>query len=321
MTHIGYRLALTPTQIGTTMTHDLYAEVKQSASDEIVESASYPLTVLEKRQAFPGCTKLAATMATEEDAPFYKLTKAEMRDYLKEAVEDVSKSQASNDVSVAGEIYSFCGEIIQQAQHIIEVASSAKSDYEGPDVKDLQRIVESGIEGLVDTLGDWGMYAWCPYLRVIVEKKPNIRLASPRIDLNGIDIKVTATGELWAKYPWWNCSRLCTKWNKVNKCERIASITVSPKMKAEAYADLCAEAAKVIATGKFDKLRLNCKILDKIPLERIANNSLKDKLLYAFDAGKFVATVPLLESMFSVNKITLPPSTDGLNVGIELKQI
>jgi len=302
------------------MTHDLYAEVKQSTSDKIIGSVSYPFTAVEKKQAFPGCTKLAATMATDEDAPFYALTKEEMAEYLKDAVSDVSASQASNDVSVSGEIYAFGGDIIQQAQHIIDVASSSK-DYEGPDVKDLQKVVDGGIEGLVNTLGDWGMYAWSPYLRVIVEKEPKVSLTSPRISLDNVEIKVTATGELWAKYPWWNCYRWCTKWKKVIKCKRVAKVTVSVKIKAEAHADLRVKAAKVIVQAEFDKLRLNYPVLDKIPLEGIANKALEDKLVYAFDAAKFVTTVPLLESNFSVDKLTLPPSTDGLNVGIEIKEV
>ncbi len=169
--------------------------------------------------------------------------------------------------------------------------------------------------------GLWGIYAWCRYLRIIVEKKPGIKLSSPKIDLNGIKIKVTASGELWSKYPWWKCYKWCTKWKKVIKCKRIASVTVSPKIKAEAHAVLKAEAAKIFAQGKFDRLRLNYNILDKIPLEELANKALKDKLVYVYDAGQFVAVVPLLKSKFTVDTVSLPASNDGLNVGILLRQI
>lgn len=303
------------------MTNDIYTEVNQSASDKVIKSATYPLTVLEKMEAFPGCTKLAAKMATEDGAPFYALTKSEINEYLTAAVADMTSSLKIDEVSVSSEIYAFGGEIIQQAQHVIDAGTRAKGKYDGPDLKGLQKIVDGGIEGLGDTLGDWGMYAWCPYLQVIVKKEPDISLASPRISLNGIEIKVSATGELWAKFPWWNCHKWCTKWQKVIKCKRIASISASPIIKAEAHAILRAEAAKIVAHGKFDKLRLKGKILDKIPLEGIANKALDRKLVYVFDARKFVATVPTLESKFSVDKVTLPKSTDSIGVGIEVKKI
>lgn len=302
-------------------TYDLYGEVGQSASDKVVGSVSYPFTAFEVSQVFPGCTKLAAEMVKEEAAPFYELTKEEIADLLSTSVRDVSGSQSSSEISVSSEVFTFGGDIIQQARHVIDAASKAGSEYEGPDVADLKKIVDGGIENLVDTLGDWGIYAWCRYLRVIVEKKPQIKLSSPKLNLNGIEIKVTASGELWSKYPWWKCYKWCTKWKKVIKCKRIASITVSPRIKAEAHAVLKAEAAKIFAQGRFDKLRLNYNILDKIPLEGLANKALKDKLVYAYDAGNFVAAVPLLESKFTVDTVTLPASNDSLNVGISLRQV
>jgi len=300
---------------------DLYGMVKQSASDKVIGSVSYPFTAVETQQAFPGCTGIAAEMAAEEDAPFYELSKREMKIMLSDAVVDINQSQNCSEASVSSGIYSFAGDIIQQAKHVIDAATAAGGNYEGPDVKELKKIVDKGIKGLVDTLGDWGMYEWCPYLRVVVEKEPNIKLSSPRIDLNGIKIKVTATGELWAKHPWWNCHQWCTKWEKVIKCTRIASITVSPRIKAEAHAILQAAGTKIFAQGKFDKLCLNYKILDKIPLEGLANKALRDKLVFVYDASAFVATVPLLGSNFAVGSLTLPPSSDGLNVGISVQQV
>jgi hypothetical protein len=308
-------------KIEASATHDLYAEVKQSASDKVVESVLYPFTALEQNQGFPGCTKLAEEMAAEENAPFYVLTSAEVGDLLSAAVRDVRASQSSSEATVSGQVYAFAGDIIQQAKHVIDAASAAGSEYEGPDVANLQGIVDGGIEGLVNTLGDWGIYAWCTYLRVIVESRPEIALSSPRINLNDIEIKVTATGELWSKYPWWKCYKWCTKWEKVIKCDRIASITVSPKIRAEAHALLKAEAAKVYVQGVFDRLRLNYPILDKIPLEGLANKALKQTLVYVFDASKFVAVVPILESKFTVGTVTLPASADDLNVGISLRQV
>lgn len=300
--------------------YDLYAEVTQSASDKVVSSVSYPFTVFEQKQPFPGCTKLAASMA---DAPFYALTKKEMEELLAESVRIVTDRKKASEVTVYDEVFAFGGSIIQQAKHVLDAANTLGKDYESPEPKELKRIVDEGIQGLVGTLGgDWGLYAWCPYLRVTVQKQPHIGLTSPRIDLSGIEVEVTATGELWAKYPWPDCYKWCIKWVGVIKCERIASLPpVSPKLKAEAHADLRASGASVIAQGRFDKLRLDYPILDKIPLEGIANRALADKLVFVYDASKLVATVPLLQSHFTVDSLTLPPSEDGINVGITLRQV
>lgn len=296
--------------------YDLYAEIKQSVCDKLLSSTSYPFKALENRQNFPGCSNLAAKYKDS----FYELSKKEIKDLLNSSLATV-RSRSNNTQSVHSQVYSFAGSIIQQAKSVIDAASSAGADYEGPEVKEMQEIVNGGIESLTETLGDFGIYAWNSYLRITIDAKPSILLKSPRIDLNGINIEVTATGELWSKYPWWNCHKWCTKWEKIHKCEKIASLTVSPNLKAEAHADIQTQGARVNILVEFDKLRLAYDILDKIPLEGIANRELKGKPVFIYDASQLVTTVPVLGSKFSIDSISTPPSPDSIGVAVTLKQI
>jgi hypothetical protein len=295
---------------------DLSAEIAQSSADKLTGSVSYPLRVLEHRKDFPGCTRLASS----SESGFYEYSKDEIEAMLKGAVSHIRARTHGSEVSVQSQIYSFAGSIVEQARKVLEIATTA-SDYEGPDKSELNAVVDGGIENLVNTLGDFGIYAWNPYLRVTVKKRPSIGLQSPRIDLSGISIEVVATGELWAKYPWWNCYKWCTKWEKIHKCDRVASLTVSPDIAANAHAVVQTSGARVLVQAEFDKLRLDYDILRKIPLEGVANSALRGKSLFVYDASQLIATVPVLQSRFAVDEILLPPNSGGISVGVALRQI
>lgn len=298
--------------------NDIYVEIQQSTVDKLLASVQFPFQVLERRQDFPGCSSLAAIA----ESGFYQYSKEETRTLLSSAVAQVRRrvDPHPTGLSVADQIYSFGGGILEQAKRVLDIASTSQ-EYEGPAKSELQDIVDGGIEGLAETLGDFGLFAWNPYLRVVVKSRPTVSLSSPRIDLDGVRIEVTATGELWAQYPWWNCYRWCTKWEKVRKCDRVARLTVSPDIAADAHATVSARSALVIIKGAFDRLRLDYDILREIPLEDAANAVLKDKLVYVYDASQLIATVPMLQSRFSVEKISLPPHPSGIGVGVTLRQI
>ena len=78
--------------------------------------------------------------------------------------------------------------------------------------------------------------------------------------------------------------------------------------------------AQVYAKGKFNRLRLDYPILEKLPLESIANLGIRKKELMVYDARKLLATVPVLESDFGVKQIGLPPHANGMRIEIELEQ-
>jgi hypothetical protein len=294
---------------------DLYAEVNQSACDKLLDSVKYPFTVLEKREDFPGCPNLVVA----EVGAFHRYTKKEMQILLSDAVE-----KEKNRTLIDDQVYSFGGSIIEQTKRVLDAANGPKPvgvTYEGPETKELEAIIEGGITELYHTLGDWGIYGWCSYLRVILEKRPQIYLASPRIDLKNVIVNVTATGELWAKYPWYNCYQWCLKWKKVIKCDRIASATASLDIKADAHVNCQASGALVSLQAVFDSLRLNYPVLDKIPLEGFANKELQDKLVYVYDASQLVESVPVLRSRFTVDSISLPPNPNGISVGVVVRQV
>jgi len=306
--------------------YDLLGGVFQSSVNKLINSITYPFSVVEANQGFPGCSKSLEDQIGE-NAPYYEYTNSEIQKLIENAVDNVCADQDSRKGSPDDEIYSFACSIVEQAKKALEVArasndSSDESRYEGPEKSELKAIVEGGAKELVNTLrSDFGMYAWCSHLSIKLMQKPSITLSSPQIDLSGVQIKTKATGELWSKYPWWNCYKFCTKWKKVIKCKRVAKVTVSLTVNADAYAEINAKGALVIVRGVFNRLRLAYNILDQIPLEGLANRVLDDRLVKVFDASKFIATVPMMESSFVVESIELPENSRGIEVGITLTQV
>jgi hypothetical protein len=221
------------------------------------------------------------------------------------------------------QLFSFGGSIIQQAKTVLNAADDPK--YEGPPRSDLELVINGGIEKLGPSLrkimGDWGLYAWCPHLKITLKRRPSFNLRSPRIDLNGIRVNIVATGELYAKYPWWNCYKWCTKWDKVIKCDRIGSVTISVDIAIEAHAILSTQGSSVFATAEFDKLRLDYPILRLLPLEDLVNPVLKHKKLKIYDASKLVSTIPLLGSRFRIKTIALPPVNPGVQIDVTIEQV
>jgi hypothetical protein len=131
----------------------------------------------------------------QPDQPSYEYSKAEIRSLLQSSLSSIkNRTISASENAINEQIYSFAGSIIEQARKVIDAAESNPDVYEGPEKQEMQKIVDGGIEGLADTLGDFSLFAWSPYLRVVIKSQPSIRLDSPKIDLNGIKLEVTATG-------------------------------------------------------------------------------------------------------------------------------
>lgn len=299
--------------------NDLFAEVNQSACEKLLSSVSYPFVVMERKEDFPGCRSIR----TWRESEYYRYTDDEVDEMFRACVQNVRDRGTSTENTIDDDLLAFGGAIIQQAKLILDAVD--RDGYEGPTRQQLETIVDGGVEALGgnlrSVLGDFGIYAWNPHLKVTLKSKPTLRLASPRIDLDGVRLEVLAKGELWVKYPWWNCHKWCLKWVKVIKCDRIGSITVSPDIAADAHADLSSRGTRVYAKAQFDRLRLDYPILKEIPLEGLANSVLGKREMEIYDASKLVASVPVLNSSFGVDSITLPPSTDSIGVGVDIKQV
>ncbi len=297
---------------------DFSASIGQSAIDKLIGSASFPLTVLERSDDFPGCDRMRTDMGTGA-----LLTDAQI-DAMFAAAGDAVNTRTSlvmENESVDDQLFEFAGELLADARKMLDASSDP--DYEGPSRQELQSILDSGVPAIrssISMFGDTGAYAWCPYLRVRVDK-PRIDLGSPKIDIDGFDVDAKATGELWIKFPWWNCYKYCTKWKKVIKCKRIAKLTVGLGVDSDITIQLAAAGARVEAEGRFRRLRIDAPILREIPLERVANRALSGKRVTIFDASKLIATVPIMESRFAVEKITLPSSADSIPVELTVRQI
>lgn len=296
--------------------HDFSASIQQQAVDKLLDSTHYPLVAVDKREDFPGCDKVAAELGQI----VYKYSKVESKALLKEAVSAIKSDKLSAN-SLSSALYSEAAAIIEQCKRASIAAKEAGKEYEGPDPKEYDAVVNGGVVGLIDTLSDVEFYAVCTRLKVTIRKRPQIKLSSPRIDLSGIKLEILATGELWAKYKWPNCYRWCTKWEWVKKCKSVASITVSPEIRAKAHCTLSTQGARVLAKAKFDELRLDYHILDKIPLEGLANSALDGKPVVIYDASKLIAAVPVFQSSFGIKSISLPSDPSGLTVAVEIAEI
>lgn len=300
------------------MANDLYGEVNQTCCDKLLGSVKYPFVLFDRQESFPK----TAGGAELEEGGFYRFTEEETDELFRTAVDQAG---TRGDATVHDQVFAFGGTILQQAKTMLDARNAKPEEFEGPSKEELEAIINGGIENLGTTmrgfLGDWGVYAWCPHLRATVKSKPAIRLQSPRIDLDNVRLEFRATGELWVKYPWWNCYKWCLKWKKVIKFDRIASITVTPDIAIDAHAVISATGAQVFAEGRFDKLRLDYDILDKIPLEGLANRAIAGKKVPIYDGAQLVATVPLLKSRFTLDKIDLPPKSDAVGVGVTLRQL
>jgi hypothetical protein len=299
---------------------DLFASIRQTAADKLLDSTSYPVKVLDERKDFPGCDRAMF----RKTWPVREYTTDELGAMFRKAIQQRSDKKHDPETAFNHRILSFGGSIIEQAKKAADAAADAGGEYSGPPIDVLQAIVKGGVKALPATirpLGDWGAYAHLAYLGVTMNQRPSIQLASPRIDLDGVKITVEATGELWIKYPWFNCYQWCFSWEKVIKCDRVASITISVDIAADAHAIVESSGPQVYVRAEFDKLRLDYPILRDIPLEGIANAALGNKPIFVYDASKFVTVVPVLESKFTVGEVLLPASANSVDVGVTLKQI
>jgi hypothetical protein len=304
------------------MAHDLYAEIAQSAVDKLLDSTSYPLTLFEKNQGFPGCDSLQL----QQEGSIYKYSDKETDDLFAAAMSTVvlkNKKASAQDAHLNEQIFAFAGSIIEQTKKALD--ATASPDYEGPSRADLETLINDGLPSLTTNLrklfGEFGAYAWCSHLKVTVRQRPNLHLSAPRIDLKNLRVEGSATGELWVKYPWLNCYKWCLKWEKVSKCDRIASASVAIDVASDAHVDLFTQGAKVYGKGSFDKLRLDYPILRDIPLEGIANSALGGSSVLVYDASKLIETVPILQSTFAISAIDIPPQANALGIGVTIQHI
>lgn len=297
---------------------DFRAAIHQSAIDKLIASASYPLTLLERSEDFPGCDQMRTSTGNA-----VQLSDQQIDSMFGDAGDNVATRTTleMEEESIDDQLFEFAGDILADTRKMLDACDHA--EYEGPSREELQSVLDRGVSGIrssVSAFGDFGAYAWCSYLRVRMNR-PGIDLGSPRIDIDGIDVDAKATGELWLKFPWWNCHQYCLKWKKVSKCKRAAKLTVGLGVTSDVSIELAADGANIDARGRFRRLRVDRPILREIPLEGVANKALKDKRVTVFDGSALIATVPVMKSRFVVDRIGLPVSANSLDVEVDVRQI
>lgn len=325
------------------MAYDLQSSVAQSAADKLVKSVGYPFTVFERKSPYEGLA-LADFEADPEDEAIYRLDEKQLRQLLGEA-DKVPKTYdrqgnrpMKQEDQLAHETLRGLEEIAANARECLDALhahTAAKSEdkpaWDGPTEQELKDIIAAAearplsYDSLRTTLGDWGITPLVTWIKVQLREAPAFTLGGTVFGL-GVKVAADGTGEVWLKHPWLKCVKkwhgICYGWKKITKHTLLLRVTLRGiKVKAKAEAHLSTNGPLVLATGKFTELRLDHKWLDQIPLERIANQALTAKPVTIFDAGKLVATVPLLGSRFTVGSLVIPNVPGEIGVEVTLKQL
>jgi hypothetical protein len=303
---------------GRSSATDLSATIEQSSVDKLVNSITYPFTVMDKTYAPPGRVVSGADVG-------FPYSRADIKTILKDAGNlggeiDLVVPTDDADDQMLRDVLGAASTVVESAKACLDAMTNPS--YQGPPRNVPQAILNGGVAGLADSAKGIQIIAHLAWLKIVLNDKPAISLNVPTIGLGGIDVSVSATGELWWYHPTFHCSSLCFNWSVTWGWDRIVPITVNNiKIACSAHANVSAAGTLITVQGFIDKLRLDYPILRDIPLEGFANDFLGNKLIVVFDAGKFLATVPVLNSNFAISSVQLPPSQGRIEADIAIKQI
>jgi hypothetical protein len=309
----------TKTSLGTAGA-DLSAIIGQSTAEKLFASASYPLTIVDHSDPFHGY----ATSGTTGDAVLPAKTVAALlaaADASGNQHRRVSDIPKSPDDQLNAQVLSGTGEVIEAARACLRArkeAEAAGQPFEGPSEKEMQAILDGGVQGLANIAGiEFRVHlAW---IRIDVSDAPIVGLNGPRIDLRDLHGAVGATAELWWYHPTVHCKKGCWDWSITWDWSRLAAITLWPvKLDVDAHADAYGLGPIVRATFVLDRFRLDYPILREIPLEKIVNAILGDQSIPVFDGSQFIATVPLVGSKFHLSGLSLPAASGETRIDITI---
>jgi hypothetical protein len=301
---------------------DLAASINQTTADKLLDSVNFPLTLVNVTNPPPG--NLLSTKEVNDDEVI--LAEAIVKQYLKEIAGSVSTGSTkspNSDNRFYSEALSNLSGTIENAQAYLNARKKANEEgkeFEGPDEEYAIGIRDGGIEGLVKIKGI-EFKAICSKLQVIADNKPNLSLNGSKVSVSNSKITTQATGELWWYHPTIHCSRWCTRWSVSWSWSRIASVSISVRVDLDGYVEIIVNGKILNAKLHINKLRLDYPILREIPLEGIANRVLSGKQIPIFDAGSFVASVPIINSKFAIDIISIPNTTGSIDIDIAIKQV
>jgi hypothetical protein len=301
---------------------DLAASITQTAANKLLNSVSFPFTLLDITNPPPG--NLLTTSSVNDDE--VKFPDKVVKEYLNDiigSIDPLSTQSPNVDSCFYSEALSNLSVTIESAKAYLTANNeAAKSNikFEGPEKKFAQDILDAGIEGFANVKGI-EFKAICSKLRVIADNKPDLALNGNRIGVSNSKIITQATGELWWYHPTFHCSRLCTRWSVTWGWDRVASLSVSLKIDLDGYVEIIVNGKVLTAKLNINKLRLDYPILKEIPLEVIANRALAHKQLPIFDAGNFIACLPVINSRFSIDSINIPIGNGSIDIEIAIREI
>lgn len=318
------------------MTEDFVATINQSMANKLVDSVTYPFIVFEHRKTFSGFSALDQAVDIFEDEILIdtKLLANDAMQTLKatygrrrsvdQASEDIG-AQVGEDFEETLSVYENCLKSFDEVEAHNQANPNRKLTWDGPSKTELKSIIASLKKFGEYSLKDFTQIkkivefkVFVSWIRIAVSK-PSFTLSGSSFQLNVPDVLPSGTGEVWAKYKWIKCIKrkwgICYRWKIVTKSKRILKVTLKDiKTELSVVAEIMVSGPLVRVFANVIKLRLKYKYLDKIPLEKLANKKLSDKPVIAFDASKFVATMPMLGSKFRVQKIAVPSATGKINV-------
>ncbi|MFV8346211.1 hypothetical protein [Flavobacterium sp. ZB4P13] len=309
--------------------NDLSAKIDQSAAEKLLNSVHFPLTLVSINTPPPGNLLTTETVNDYEIILNPPRVEELLKAFAKASETNIPSRSKIPDIETKFnlEALSNISETIESAKACLsameapQIPTSADQIFSFPDEKYLKDIVNGGVEALLSTTNGLELKAICSNLRVIANNKPNLGLNGPKVSISNSKITVKATGELWAHIPTFHCSRWCTRWTVSWKWVRLSSVSVGVTVDLDASIEILINGKILNAKAHINKLRLDYPILREIPLEGIANSQLQNKLIPIFDAGSFIACVPVVNSRFGIESISIPNVAGSIEIDIAIKQV
>jgi|GEM_PF-6399616 len=303
---------------------DLSASLNQSAANKLLDSVVFPLLLVNTTNPPPGIQLTTESVNEDEIILSKDVVTALLQEVVKSA-DPKSTRIPGREISVYNEALSNLTKTIESAKAYLRAKQEAENTvpptpFEGPDAKFVQSMLDNGIEGLANIQGIQ-FKVICSKLQIIADNKPGLSLNGPTITVSSLKITTNATAELWWYHPTLHCSRFCTNWSITWGWDRVASASASVRVDFDGYASVVVNGKLLLAYLHINKLRLDYPILREIPLEGIANRVLANKQIPIFDAGNFVASIPVINSRFAIESIDIPIITNGIEIDISIKQI
>lgn len=312
------------------MGYDLEATVNQTMADKIVDSVKYPFVVFEHRKPFSGFSAYDVAKDVFEDESIVD-TEFFLKDTLK-YINQSHRSRPVNDQPFENMATEVSDEFHKMLDNYTECLNELKASeewnrnnpgkepikWEGPKRSELNSIIKElkafTSEGKINNINLFkkliDVKAMVTWIRVALGKRPTFKLSGSNFKVTAPNILPSGTGEVWVKYKWIKCVKtkwgICYRWKTVTKTKRILKLTLKDvKLDVISSANVLTEGALVKVYAKLNRLRLKYRYLDKIPLENLANQKLSGSPVIIFDASAYIAMVPVLDSSFRVEQISI----------------